>query len=515
MWLHTESQHPNTINPQRFGQKYVSKELIFSKASKRAQGEVTSDMKTVIKSVIAELLSGCFQDFTDSISSCSDNDDIRLSASIAASTSVQSIATDEENIDSDSDDEPVQHEVNKLHYSSNYNNKLLFNISHQWIAPFQLKVVRLGSCKIEDRFPQWFQNQTELKELVLTNASISGPLPTWLHLLSSICVLDLSYNKLTGPLTNIPLMCHSKYEVDWKNSHVSMEFILGVLLLSSNRLSSVVLSPLGFQSSLRWLQLNDNNFKGEIPRDFQYFTNLIVWDLGENKISGDIPEWIGENITSLNALILHNNNFSGRIPHSLCKSRELRILDLAHNNLRGPIPHCFGEMDGMKVKSLYGFSLHFSGYVNISQVLKGVALDYTKTLKFITNMDLSSNKLVGEIPEALTALDALTLTDPSIYADNTYLCGAPLPKECSPHGNPTRKNKEEYANEPNKVWFYLDITCGFATGFWGIIGVLLFKKEWRHKLFMFCEVAMDKIYVAVTVRVLKTKRGCIDPLELK
>ncbi|KAI3815972.1 hypothetical protein L1987_15656 [Smallanthus sonchifolius] len=150
---------------------------------------------------------------------------------------------------------------------------------------------------------------------------------------------------------------------------------------------------------------------------------------------------------------------------------------------KGPIPHCFGELDGMKVKSFYGFSLHFSGYVNIRQVLKGVALDYTKTLKFITNMD------------------------PSIYAENTYLCGAPLPKECSPHGNPTSKNKEEYANEPNKIWFYLDITCGFATGFWGIIGVLLFKKEWRHKLFMFCEVAMDKIYVAVAVRVLKMKRG--------
>ncbi|KAF5771527.1 putative transferase [Helianthus annuus] len=74
-----------------------------------------------------------------------------------------------------------------------------------------------------------------------------------------------------------------------------------------------------------------------------YFTLLEVLDLGENKFSGNIPEWIGE--IKLIALRLHKNNFTGRIPHSLCKSFRLQILDLAHNNLRGSIPHCFGWHD--------------------------------------------------------------------------------------------------------------------------------------------------------------------------
>ncbi|KAI3816990.1 hypothetical protein L1987_10776 [Smallanthus sonchifolius] len=285
-------------------------------------------------------------------------------------------------------------------------------------------------------------------------------------------VLDLSKNGLTG---KIPKCL-------WNMS-------LYVMLLSSNRLSGAIPSPLGPNLSLRWLLLNNNNFNGELPGAFRYFRLLTVFDIGENKISGNIPKWIGKKFTSLIALRLHKNNFTGRIPHSLCKCSDLQILDLAHNNLTGSIPHCFGELNGMKKKSFYTFDSRFSGYGNMTQVIKGVALEYTKTLQ--TNS--KGNQLQ-------------TLTDPLMYADNPYLCGAPLPKECSPHEN-TSKNKDENTNEPNKVWFYLDIACGFATGFWGIIGVLLFKKEWRHKLFMFCEVAMDKIYVVVAVRVLKMKRG--------
>ncbi|GJW89043.1 hypothetical protein Tco_0164383, partial [Tanacetum coccineum] len=103
-----------------------------------------------------------------------------------------------------------------------------------------------------------------------------------------------------------------------------------------------------------------------------------------------------------------------------------------------------------------------------------------------------------------------TLTDPSIYAGNRDLCGAPLPKNCSYHEDPTTtttNEKYEDANEPNIVWFYLAILYGLATGFWGFMGVLIFKKQWRHKLYMFTEATMDKIYVSVTVRVSKMKRG--------
>ncbi|KAF5794258.1 putative non-specific serine/threonine protein kinase [Helianthus annuus] len=139
--------------------------------------------------------------------------------------------------------------------------------------------------------------------------------------------------------------------------------------------------------------------------------------------------------------------------------------------------------------------------------LNGTIPPSMAALNFLSSMNLSHNKLSGRIP---TGNQLQTLTDPSIYAGNRDLCDAPLPNNCSNPENPpatTSKNKYKKANELRKVWFYLDITCGFATGFWGIIGVLAFKKQWRRKLFMIAEVTMDKAYVAVAVRISKIKRG--------
>ncbi|KAK9063915.1 hypothetical protein SSX86_017787 [Deinandra increscens subsp. villosa] len=449
---------------------------------------------------------------------------------------------------------------------ANSNNKLVFNISQEWIPPFQLKVLRLGSCRVEDEFPEWLRTQRKLEELVLFNTGIYGPLPIWLCLMPIMRVLDLSHNNLTG---KIPKCL-------WNMS-------LYVMLLGSNRLSGVIPSSVGpMNPSLAFLQLSNNNMNGELPQDVGDFRNLQVLDLGENKISGNIPKWMGENMTGLRALRLHKNNFTGLIPHSLCKSHLLQILDLAYNNLTGSIPSCFGELVAMK-STIMAINYYFQGYwfENMIQVLKGVELEYTRTLKFVTNMDLSSNKLVEDIPETLTTLKLLvglnlsynhftgsipknignmkslnsldlstnkltgmipssmaalnflsflnlshnnfsgqipkgnqlqTLTDPSIYAYNTYLCGAPLAKECAPHESPPTTNSKKYENDndPKNIWFYLDIMSGFATGFWGIILVLLFKKQWRHKFFMFMKKPLTKIYLVVMVGVLKTKRGCIE-----
>ncbi|XP_052622398.1 receptor-like protein EIX2 [Lactuca sativa] len=314
---------------------------------------------------------------------------------------------------------------------------------------------------------------------------------------------------------------------------------LTIMSISSNQLSGAIPSSIALISSLFWLNLNKNNFTGEVPPELGNLQGLGVLDLGDNKLYGNIPNWIGKKLTSLVVLSLHKNNFTGRIPPSLCKSSNLQILDLAYNNLTGTIPPCVGNLNGMVVGHL--MNMYYSDMdhdKNVIQVMKGVDLEYTTTWEIVYNMDLSSNKLVGEIPVELTALSmlrALTflshlnlshnnlsgqiptgnqlqtlIDDPSIYAGNKGLCGPPLPNSCSNHQDPTTTSKKKHkaADEKMEVWlFYVDIMSGFGTGFWGVIGVLMFKKQWRHKLFMFAEETMDKIYVAVVVRVAKFKRG--------
>ncbi|KAL7586177.1 receptor-like protein EIX2 [Lactuca sativa] len=483
------------------------------------------------------------------------------------------------------------------------NTKLTFNVSHNWIPPFQLLFLRLSSCNIANGFPHWLRSQRNLYELALSNASIFGPLPRWLRTMPVIPSLDLSHNKLNGPLTNLPygyvpslsLECNIFNDSILRKSldflDVSRNRLTGKIpkcleslqrlynILGSNNQVAGVIPSFKALNLFRRLKLNDNNFVGELPRELGNLRGLRILDLGGNKLSGNIPELVIEDLKSLVVLRLHKNNFTGRIPWSLCKASNLQILDVANNNLEGHIPRCLGELNAMVNNS--GFQQiagSVNDYENVDQVMKGVDLEYTRTWDMVYNMDLSSNQLVGEIPIELTALFMLvglnlshnhlsgfipdnignmsalnsldlsgneligvippsmaaltflsylnlshnhlsglipmgnqlqTLTDPSVYEGNKDLCGPPLPKTCPIHKDlTTTKTKFEAGDEKTNVWlFYVDIICGFTIGFWGVIGVFLFKKQWRQKLFMFAEETMEKIYVVVVVRVNKIRRG--------
>ncbi|GJZ50768.1 leucine-rich repeat protein [Tanacetum coccineum] len=148
---------------------------------------------------------------------------------------------------------------------------------------------------------------------------------------------------------------------------------------------------------------------------------------------------------------LSSNKLVGEIPVKLMSLSALVGLNLSNNHLNGGIPDSIGKMKAL-------ISLDFSG-----NQLTGPIPSSIGALNFLSHLNLSHNNLSGQIP---TGSQLQTLTDPSIYVGNRYL-----------------------------------------SGFWGVIGVLLLKKHWRHKLFMFAEETVDKIYVAVVLRFDKMKRG--------
>ena len=53
---------------------------------------------------------------------------------------------------------------------------------------------------------------------------------------------------------------------------------------------------------------------------------------------------------------------------------------------------------------------------------------------------------------------------------------------CSAPDAPNVENHVEDSDEDtiDKIWLYGIITSGFATGFWGAIGVLVLKRSWRY-----------------------------------
>ncbi|KAK9058832.1 hypothetical protein SSX86_023675 [Deinandra increscens subsp. villosa] len=240
--------------------------------------------------------------------------------------------------------------------------------------------------------------------LILNDNMFSGSLSSLCNP-SQLLHLDLSNNKLSGKLPN----CWNNYER------------LTVLNLENNKFTGAIPSSIEALRSVGMMTMRGNELTGEIPSSLRNCTELELLDLGENKLSGKIPEWTGDSFSNLRILSLPSNRFHGEIPTSLCNLKKIKILDLSGNNISGNIPKCVNNFFGMTEGSLdasirdhipYSFSL-LRTTISPSYVLKAILewkgrrSVYRNTLGLVVSLDLSSNRLSGEIPNEITSLSAL------------------------------------------------------------------------------------------------------------
>lgn len=92
-------------------------------------------------------------------------------------------------------------------------------------------------------------------------------------------------------------------------------------------------------TSMTGLDLSNNRLSGPLPINMtdivQFLTTL---DLSSNNLSGEIPVSIS-NITFLNVLKLDNNRFTGQIPFELGGLNRIKDFSVANNMLSGPVPN--------------------------------------------------------------------------------------------------------------------------------------------------------------------------------
>ncbi|KAH6820490.1 hypothetical protein C2S53_008406 [Perilla frutescens var. hirtella] len=348
-----------------------------------------------------------------------------------------------------------------LHAS--FNKMIRFRVGYDWVPPFQLVELLLTSSKMGEgaQFPQWLKNQKALIDLDMSNCSMTGSLPTWLQSMNSLGELDLSHNNISGPLpllssmnslrsldvshnnisgsipelssstmldldlsdnmiTHLPtnighMLPHLQYlnlarnltsgsipdslcrikeleHLHLSNNHLSGNLPdcwpslsnLLVVRLSYNELTGAIPKSIGGANNLISLQLDGNSLTGQIPSTLKNCTRLELVDVGGNNLSGNLPEWIGKHLLDLKFLRLQNNDFFGTIPLEFFRSMTIEA----------SLPYTFYRL------------LPMSGSL-ISEVMKGVELEYSTNLKYLVNLDLSSNHLVGEIPWELTNLSSL------------------------------------------------------------------------------------------------------------
>nr|XP_023892715.1 receptor-like protein EIX2 [Quercus suber]XP_023892716.1 receptor-like protein EIX2 [Quercus suber] len=175
-------------------------------------------------------------------------------------------------------------------------NRLTLKVSLDWIPPFQLNSLALGSWNLGPKFPSWLCSQKQLSDLDIPNTGIIDAIPpcVW-NLSSQFSYLNISHNQIYGEIPHIPLILYYQPMID----------------MSSNNFTG----PLPcISSNLSFLDLSSNSLSGSISHFLCCKMNepkkMEFLNLGKNLLSGKISNcWM--KWQSLSALNLGNNNFTG------------------------------------------------------------------------------------------------------------------------------------------------------------------------------------------------------------
>ncbi|CAI9269197.1 unnamed protein product [Lactuca saligna] len=273
------------------------------------------------------------------------------------------------------------------------NNHLSGKIPVELLNCSNLEWISFTSNSLSGEIPPEFGLLSRLAVLQLANNSLSGKIPVELGNCSSLVWLDLNSNKLTGeipprlgrhigaqPLIGI---LSGNTVVFVRNIGNSCKGIGGLLEFAGIRPERLLQVP-----TLRTCDFK-RMYSGPILSLFTQYQTLEYLDLSYNDLTGSIPDEFGEMI-ALQVLVLSHNQLSGEIPATLGHLKNMGVFDASHNRLQGHIPESFSN------------------------------------LTFLVQIDLSNNELTGQIP---TRGQLSTLPETQ-YANNTGLCGVPLP-ECN------------------------------------------------------------------------------------
>ncbi|KAB1670652.1 hypothetical protein ES319_1Z149100v1 [Gossypium barbadense] len=299
------------------------------------------------------------------------------------------------------------------------NNKLQGQMFSSNVNLTKLQELQLDGNHFSGKIPDSLSNCSFLSTLDLSNNVLSGEIPRWMENMSSLSTLDLSNNELSGDIPRWMGSMSYLEEIVMANNHLEGPFPkefchlndLKLLDLSVNNISGSLpscFSPLWISQ----VHLSRNKLEGALTNIFHNSTSLVTLDLSNNHLTGKIPRWIG-NLSQLSFLLLNNNHFEGGIPIQLCNLGQLSLINLSNNNLSGTIPPC------LKITALNEISQEYARYVTdiaqapssffidepIEFTVKSMSYSYKGILlTYLSGIDLSCNKLTGEIPSEVKNL---------------------------------------------------------------------------------------------------------------
>ncbi|KAL4292247.1 hypothetical protein AHAS_Ahas18G0009000 [Arachis hypogaea] len=386
----------------------------------------------------------------------------------------------------------------ELHNSS-LSGSISHLLCHSKKSNNRLQYLDISDNNLSGGLTDCWMNWKSLVHVNLGGNNLVGNIPPSMAFLSNLTSLHLHENNLSGDISSSSLQyCRS----------------LSILNVRENSFSGNI--PKWMPLSTKILQLRSNKFVSNIPSQICQMPFLIILDLAYNRISGHIPKclnnitsfvdmhystsWIfynffdgelpftdidnlillvkgqqsnyGSNLKLVRIVDISSNNMTGTMSPQLFSLSQLHFLNLSHNRLTGTIPKEIGNMRQLE-------SLDLS-----KNELTGEIPESMSSLSFLSNLNLSFNNLRGQIPSG-TQLQSFSELS---YIGNADLCGPPLPKNCSNHGDDTKtlgENDDDGVESDFLSCLYMGLGVGFASGFWGVCGAIFFSRKCRHAYFRF------------------------------
>ncbi|KAI9169311.1 hypothetical protein LWI28_010585 [Acer negundo] len=299
-------------------------------------------------------------------------------------------------------------------YLSSTNKSLVFNVSHDWVAPFSLSTLAIGDCQFGPSIPSWLESQVGISRLTLSNVGLLDTIPGWFwRLLPQAQWLDLSDNQIRGELPkSINVRVDAWIDLGFNRLEGSLPLWSNVtnLSLRNNLLTGPIPSDIGHRMSIfENLDLSSNLLNGIIPPSISKMRNLSFLDLSNNHLSGEIPS-IWQGLDKLRVIDLSKNRLSGGIPSSICSLPSLVCLRLRSNNLSGELSASLQDCT-----RLISLDLGENGFF-------GTIRPIAEKLINVSYLGLRANMLTGNIPEQLCGFPVLHILD---LAHNNLSGGIP------------------------------------------------------------------------------------------
>ncbi|KAE8792095.1 LRR receptor-like serine/threonine-protein kinase FLS2 [Hordeum vulgare] len=272
-----------------------------------------------------------------------------------------------------------------------------------------LRRLAIYSCDFTGALPSAVGNLTNLKSMVISSSQLSGPIPYAIGQLKELTQLTIESGNISGRIPSSLLNLTRLAELD----------------LSYNHMSGHILAPLFALPKLSYLNLRLNQFSGPIEEFDAPSSCLQVVRMSRNLLAGQFPKSFFQ-LAELLLLEINENNFVDNViwnHQSGGYFSSLQILDLALNNFSGKMnSEWFGQLKSMmanfngsgdivRATNLHGMAEYYQDSTEISY--KGSDVTFGRILTTLTAIDLSNNRLEGNIPESVGRLVSLRVLNMS------------------------------------------------------------------------------------------------------